>query len=112
MTLRSGWLRRLYYRIGMHAAPPGTLLFFLHRRLRALTRRRLNRYISGDVFARAAFGGTPYYDIARIRRARQVDGLARSSSWGSATICSPPRHRGPASRVPRPADLCLRLIQP
>jgi len=76
MRPRSGWLRRLYYRIGIHAAPPGTLLFFLHRRMRALTRRRLNRYASGDIFARARFGGAPYYDIARIRRARQVDGLA------------------------------------
>jgi len=76
MKLRSGWLRRLYYRIGIHAAPPGTLLCVVHQRIRALTRRRLNRYASGDVFTRAAFGGTPYYDIARIRRSRQVDGLA------------------------------------
>ena len=54
MRPRSGWLRRLYYRIGIHAAPPGTLLFFLHRRMRALTRRRLNRYASGDIFARSS----------------------------------------------------------
>lgn len=70
------WLRRLYLRIGIHAAPPGTLCYFLHSRARALARWRLRRYVTGDVYARAAFGGTPYYDIAMVRRTRQVDGLA------------------------------------
>jgi hypothetical protein len=38
--------------------------------------RRTRRYVSGELFARGRFGGTPYYDIAKIRRSRQVDGLA------------------------------------
>ena len=69
-------LQRAYRRIGMHTAPPGTLLFFLHSRGRALLYRRLRPYVSGSLHTRARFGGTPYYDIARMRRVRQVDGLA------------------------------------
>jgi ADP-heptose:LPS heptosyltransferase len=71
-----GRLRQLYLRIGIHAAPPGTLLYFLHSRARALLHRHAHRYATGDVFARGRFGGIPYYDIARIRRSRPVDGLA------------------------------------
>lgn len=70
------WLWRAYRRIGMHAAPPGTLLFFIHSRARALLFRRLRPYVSGSLYARGRFGGTPYYDIARLRSVRQVDGLA------------------------------------
>jgi hypothetical protein len=69
-------LRKLYLRIGIHTAPPGTLFYFLHSRARALLHRRAYRYASGQVYARARFGGTPFYDIDRIRRSRPVDGLA------------------------------------
>jgi hypothetical protein len=72
----SGWLARLYFRVGIHTAPPGTLFFFVHQRLRALWNWRLGRYTSDDVSRRGAYGGRPYYDIARVRRTRQVDGLA------------------------------------
>lgn len=69
-------LRRAYRRIGIHAAPPGTFFFFIHSRLRALFYRRLLRYTTGSLHSRARFGGMPFYDIARIRSVRQVDGLA------------------------------------
>ena len=69
-------LRKLYYSIGIHGAPPGTLFFYLHTRLRKWVHRRLYRYASGDLFARAAFGGRPYYDIQRVRSTRQIDGFA------------------------------------
>jgi hypothetical protein len=69
-------LRRIYLRIGIHTAPPGTLFYFLHSRARALLHRRVYRFASGELYARGRFGGTPYYDIARVRRTRQVDGLA------------------------------------
>jgi hypothetical protein len=71
-----GRLRQLYLRIGIHTAPPGTLFYFLHSRARALLHRRVYRFASGELYARGLFGGTPYYDIPRIRRARRVDGLA------------------------------------
>lgn len=69
-------MRKLYYRIGIHTAPPRTLLFFIHVRLRDRLNRRLRRYVTGELYARERFGGTPYYDIARIRATRPVDGLA------------------------------------
>lgn len=70
------WLRSAYLRIGIHTAPPGTLFYFVHTRIRALAHRRALRYVSGDVFARGRFGGTTYYDIARVCSVRRVDGLA------------------------------------
>jgi hypothetical protein len=76
VTSNAGWLARLYFRIGIHTAPPGTLCFYLHQGLRALRHRRLRRYASGDPFRRATYGGTPYYDIARVRQVRPIDGLA------------------------------------
>ena len=66
----------LYYRIGIHTAPPGTLFYFIHVRLRNRLSRRLRHYVTGELYSRGRFGGTPYYDIARIRRTRPVDGLA------------------------------------
>lgn len=36
----------------------------------------MRRYVTGAIYQRARFGGTPYYDIARMREIRQVDGLA------------------------------------
>lgn len=70
------WLRRAYRLIGMHTAPPGTLLFVIHTRARALLYLALRPYVTGSLHARARFGGTPFYDIARMRSIRQVDGLA------------------------------------
>ena len=69
-------MRRLYLGIGIHTAPPGTLLFFVDARIRRRLGRRSRRYVTGAVYQRSRFGGTPYYDIARIRQIRQVDGLA------------------------------------
>ena len=69
-------LRQIYWRIGIHAAPPGTLFYLMHNQVRRFAFRRIGRYASGDLYARAAFGGTKFYDIWRIRNTRQVDGLA------------------------------------
>ena len=66
----------LYHRIGIHTAPPGTLFFFIHVHLRNRLSGRLRHYVTGELYSRGRFGGTPYYDIARIRRTRPVEGLA------------------------------------
>ena len=75
-------LKRLYFRIGVHTAPPGTLLDQANKlafavafagRMRAL-RHRLIADQRGEFFS---ISGTHVrYDIARARAARQVDGLA------------------------------------
>ncbi len=75
-------LKRLYFRIGVHTAPPGTLLNAANKRafsvafssrMRAL-RRRLIAEQRGEFFSIA--GTHVRYDIARARAARPVDGLA------------------------------------
>ena len=70
------WLHRVYRRIGIHAAPPGTLFFLLHTLVHRVVHRRIFGYASGDPFTRAKFGGIPYYKVARVRRTRPVSGLA------------------------------------
>jgi hypothetical protein len=70
------FLARAYRRIGIHASPPGTLFFFLHCLVQRVVHRRIFGYASGNLYARSRFGGTPYYDIVRLRRTRSVDGLA------------------------------------
>jgi len=43
-----GGLSRLYFKIGLHSAPPGTLFYYLHTAMRRLSRRvRLRRSIRG-----------------------------------------------------------------
>jgi hypothetical protein len=75
-------LKRLYFRIGVHTAPPGTLLNAANKRafsvafssrMRAL-RRRLIAEQRGEFFSIA--GTHVRYDIARARAARPVEGLA------------------------------------
>jgi len=75
-------LKRLYFRVGIHMAPPGTLLGRANNlafaaafagRMRAL-RRRLAAEQRGEFFSIASTHVR--YDIARARAARRVDGLA------------------------------------
>ncbi len=75
-------LKRLYFRIGVHTAPPGTLLNAANKRafslafssrMRAL-RWRLIAEQRGEFFSIA--GTHVRYDIARARTTRPVDGLA------------------------------------
>jgi ADP-heptose:LPS heptosyltransferase len=75
-------LKLLYFRVGLHTAPPGTLLDRANRlafavalsgRMRAL-RRRLIAEQRGEFFSAA--GTHVHYDIERARAARRVDGLA------------------------------------
>jgi hypothetical protein len=75
-------LKRLYFRIGVHTAPPGTLLNAANKRafsvafssrMRAL-RRRMIAEQRGEFFSIA--GTHVRYDIARARAARPVEGLA------------------------------------
>lgn len=73
MNLRTPILKA-YLRIGMHAAPPGTLLHYLHRSVMAMANMRQGP--SRGVVRRSPHGGTPYYDITLARRTRRVDGLA------------------------------------
>jgi hypothetical protein len=70
------WLLGAYLRIGMHAAPPGTLLHQIHALLRRVYRHRMYRYATADPAMRGRYGATRLYDIARLRRSRRVDGLA------------------------------------
>ncbi len=75
MGLRSA-VRRVYYSIGIHGAPSGTLLYHVHRRLRRLNHVGQFRDASRDTMVVSPYGGTPWYAIARARRSRPVDGLA------------------------------------
>ena len=74
----SGRLKELYFRIGLHAAPPGTLLFRVHNfvsgEYRHSRRPRYPDLISTGT--KHPIVRLPTYDVARIRRTRQVDGLA------------------------------------
>ncbi len=75
MSLRS-LLRQTYLRIGIHTAPPGTLLFQLHRIARSVFYWGQFRYASRDAMRRSPYGGVPYYAIDAARRNRRVDGIA------------------------------------
>jgi len=75
-------VKRLYFRLGVHGAPPGTLLDWVNRRafnvafarrMRALRRQLIARQ-RGEFFSTA--GTHVRYDIAQARAARRVDGLA------------------------------------
>jgi hypothetical protein len=75
-------LKRLYFRLGVHTAPPGTLLDWVNkrafnvafaRRMGALRRQLIARQ-RGEFFSTA--GTRVRYDIAQARAARRVDGLA------------------------------------
>jgi len=71
-----GLIRRAYLRIGMHTAPPGTLLFYAHRSIHSVMYSGRLGYASRFAMRRSRYGGTFYYDIVRARRTRQVDGIA------------------------------------
>jgi hypothetical protein len=75
MSLRSLGAR-IYYRIGIHAAPPGTLLYGVHYGVRRVVNAGILRDASRDAIVRSPYGGTPWYSIERARRSRPVDGLA------------------------------------
>jgi len=68
--------RRIYFRIGIHTAPPGTVLHYVHRGLRQISHAGDLRHASRDAMVRSPYGGTPWYAIERARRNRPVDGLA------------------------------------
>ena len=75
-------LKRLYFRIGVHSAPPGTLLDAANKRAFSLAfsgrmrllRRRLTAEQRGAFFS--ITGTHVRYDIAGARAARPVEGLA------------------------------------
>jgi hypothetical protein len=75
MNLRATVLKG-YLRIGMHAAPPGTLLYHAHRSVLSLASIGRSNKPTPGVLRRSPHGGTRYYDIGLARRTRQVDGLA------------------------------------
>ena len=75
-TENNGKLFKLYRKIGVHAAPKGTLLFWADAAFRRVFMRRLFGYISGDPYTRATFGAIPYYNVGWVRRSRTVNGLA------------------------------------
>jgi ADP-heptose:LPS heptosyltransferase len=75
MNLRTAVLKG-YLRIGMHAAPPGTLLYYAHRSVLSLANIGQSSKPTRGILRRSPHGGTRYYDIDLARRTRQVDGLA------------------------------------
>jgi hypothetical protein len=70
------WLSRVYRRIGIHAAPPGTLFFLIHSLGRRILYRRIFGFVTGNAYTRARFGGIPYYDIRHARKTRSIEGFA------------------------------------
>jgi hypothetical protein len=70
------WLSRVYRRIGIHAAPEGTLFFFVDAVVRRIVHRRIFGYVTGNAYTREQFGGIPYYAIGHMRRTKPVNGLA------------------------------------
>ena len=75
-------LSRIYRRIGIHTAPPGTLFYYVDASLRRIGNMRLSPYISGHQWGRGAYGTANYYDIVRVRQHRPVGGLAQPQSAG------------------------------
>ncbi len=71
-----GTLSRIYRKIGIHAAPPGTLLHGVHATVHSIIHRRARAFASVDKIARGDFGGIPYYNLSRLRRTRPVNGIA------------------------------------
>ena len=49
-------LSRIYRRIGIHTAPPGTLFYYVDASLRRIGNMRLSPYISGHQWGRGAYG--------------------------------------------------------
>ena len=99
------WLLGVYLRIGMHGAPPGTLLHRMHSLLRRIYHHRSYRYASAGPPVRGAFGAARLYDIARLRRLRQVDGLALIFFMGAGDyLMATPLIRGLRAAYP---DLLL-----
>jgi hypothetical protein len=58
----------------MHTAPPGTLLYYLHRSVLSIA--NIGQGASRGLMRRSPHSGTLYYDITLARRTRQVEGLA------------------------------------
>jgi hypothetical protein len=60
----------------MHAAPPGTLLYYAHRSVLSLASIGQSNKPSRGLMRRARHSGIYYYDISRARQTRPVEGLA------------------------------------
>ena len=73
------------FRIGIHTAPPGTVLHYVHRGLRQISHAGDLRHASRDAMVRSPYGGTPCRAIERARRNRPVDGLALIFFLGAGT---------------------------
>lgn len=72
----SSIVAHIYKKIGLDGAPPGTVLFGVHKLIyRAVFWRRF-LYASGRARDLGAFGTFPYYDIAGLRKSRPLNGLA------------------------------------
>jgi hypothetical protein len=69
-------LARIYRRIGIHSAPPGTFFHFIHISATRIIHRNRVRYGTDVRTERRAFGGIAYYDIKLLRRTRPVAGFA------------------------------------
>lgn len=72
----AGYLSRIYRKTGIHGAPPGTMLHGVNAFVHSIVHRRARGYAHAGGVRRGAFGGIGYYDIARLRRVRPVNGLA------------------------------------
>lgn len=70
------WLARIYRGTGIHSAPSGTLLYWVHSCVHRVVRRKSFRFGIEAGSKRGSFGAIPYYDVTRLRRTRPVDGLA------------------------------------
>ena len=71
-----GYLSRIYRKTGIHSAPPGTLLHGVNAFVHSVVHRRARSYANVKGIRRDSFGGVGYYNIARLRRVRPVNGLA------------------------------------
>lgn len=69
-------IARIYRKTGIDGAPPGTVLFAIHQKIHRLIYWQRFSFASGRTGDAGAFGTTPYYDIAGLRKSRPVNGLA------------------------------------
>lgn len=76
MPNMTAFLSRIYRKTGIHGAPPGTMLHAINAIVQRAVHPRRRAYASADVEVRGRFGAIPYYNIARLRKTRPVNGIA------------------------------------
>lgn len=72
----SAYLSRLYRKTGIHGAPPGTVLHGINSAVHRIVHPRSRAHASADTPLRGRFGAPAYYNIARLRKSRPVNGIA------------------------------------